>query len=48
MCIGNGQVNDAITPSIEVCKTLNCMVDPMKIMKELKDGEGLDKYTQED
>ena len=34
MCIGNGQVNDAVTPSIEVCKTLNCMVDPMKIMKE--------------
>lgn len=32
VCIGNGQVNDAMTPSIEVSKSLNCMVDPMKVV----------------
>ena len=32
-CIGNGQVNDACQPDKELCKTLNCMVDPMKIMQ---------------
>ena len=31
-CIGNGQVNDAVSPDKELCKTLNCMDDPMKIM----------------
>ena len=31
-CIGNGQIHDAISPSYEVCKTLNCMIDPMKIL----------------
>jgi DNA (cytosine-5)-methyltransferase 1 len=31
-CIGNGQVHDALSPSKEVCKTLNCLVDPMKDM----------------
>ena len=31
ICIG-GQVNDAISPSEEVSKTLNCMDDPMKVM----------------
>ena len=31
-CIGNGQLHDALCPSTEVCKTLNCMDDPMKIM----------------
>ena len=31
-CIGNGQANDATQIEKEVCKTLNCMVDPMKIM----------------
>lgn len=31
-CIGNGQVHDAISPSEEVSKTLNCMCDPMKIL----------------
>ena len=31
-CIGNGQLHDALSPSTEVCKTLNCMDDPMKIM----------------
>lgn len=31
-CIGNGQVNDAAQTEREVCKTLNCMADPMKIM----------------
>lgn len=31
-CIGNGQVHDAISPSREVSKTLNCLDDPMKIL----------------
>ncbi len=31
-CIGNGQVNDAVSPDKELCKTLNCMVDPMKVL----------------
>lgn len=31
-CIGNGQVHDAVSPSEEVSKTLNCMCDPMKIL----------------
>ena len=30
-CIGNGQANDAAQPEKELCKTLNCMVDPMKV-----------------
>lgn len=30
--IGNGQLHDAMSPSIEVCKTLNCLADPMKIL----------------
>lgn len=30
-CIGNGQANDAAKPDKELCKTLNCMDDPMKI-----------------
>lgn len=32
VCIGNGQLHDALSPSIEVAKTLNCMDDPMKII----------------
>ena len=36
VCIGNGQVHDAISPSDEVSKTLNCLVDPMKIVVEPK------------
>lgn len=32
ICIGNGQVNDAISPSEEVAKTLNCLDDPMKVV----------------
>ena len=32
MCIGNGQIHDAVSPSVEVSKTLNCMADPMKII----------------
>lgn len=32
VCIGNGQVHDAISPSEEVSKTLNCMCDPMKVV----------------
>lgn len=31
-CIGNGQVHDALQMEEEVCKTLNCMVDPMKVL----------------
>ena len=31
-CIGNGQAHDAQRPDKELCKTLNCMDDPMKIM----------------
>jgi DNA (cytosine-5)-methyltransferase 1 len=31
-CIGNGQANDAAPIEEEVCKTLNCMVDPMKVL----------------
>ena len=30
-CIGNGQAHDAQRPDRELCKTLNCMDDPMKI-----------------
>lgn len=30
--IGNGQLHDAMSPSKEVCKTLNCMDDPMKVL----------------
>ena len=33
-CIGNGQANDAAQIDKEVCKTLNCMVDPMKVLLE--------------
>jgi hypothetical protein len=32
LCIGNGQLHDALCPEYEVAKTLNCMDDPMKIM----------------
>jgi site-specific DNA-cytosine methylase len=32
ICIGNGQLHDALSPSCEVSKTLNCMDDPMKII----------------
>lgn len=32
ICIGNGQIHDALTPSMEVSKTLNCMQDPMKML----------------
>ena len=31
-CIGNGQVHDALQIEKDICKTLNCMVDPMKIL----------------
>ena len=30
--IGNGQLHDAMSISKEVCKTLNCMEDPMKVL----------------
>ena len=30
--IGNGQLHDALSPSREVSKTLNCMDDPMKVL----------------
>lgn len=32
-CIGNGQVNEAMAPVKETCRTLNCLDDPMKIMR---------------
>ena len=32
ICIGNGQVDNAVTPEVELSKTLNCMQDPMKVM----------------
>jgi DNA (cytosine-5)-methyltransferase 1 len=31
-CIGNGQVHDALRPDKELCKTLNCLIDPMKVL----------------
>ena len=31
VCIGNGQLHDALTPS-DVCKTLNTLDDPMKVV----------------
>ncbi len=31
-CIGNGQIHDAVQMEEEVCKTLNCLDDPMKVM----------------
>lgn len=31
-CIGNGQVHDALQIEKDICKTLNCMADPMKIL----------------
>ena len=37
VCIGNGQFHDAISPSDEVSKTLNCMCDPMKVVIELNE-----------
>ena len=46
ICIGNGQVHDAISPSVEVAKTLNCMDDPMKIMTVLQDT--YDMYSETD
>ena len=32
ICIGNGQVDNAVTPEVELSKTLNCMQDPMKVL----------------
>ena len=34
ICIGNGQLHDAMSPSNEVSKTLHCLVDPMKVLTE--------------
>jgi len=31
-CIVGGQVNDAVGMEEEICKTLNCMLDPMKVL----------------
>ena len=36
VCIGNGQLHDALTPSEEVAKTLNCLTDPMKVVVSIK------------
>jgi hypothetical protein len=43
LSIGNGQIHDALSPSYEVCKTLNCMDDPMKVLivKGTDDGSML-------
>ena len=38
-CIGNGQTHDALQPE-EICKTLNCMDDPMKVMIERERERG--------
>ena len=43
-CIGNGQVNDAVCPDKELCKTLNCMEDPMKVMIADMSEEKQPKY----
>lgn len=43
-CIGGGQAHDAMTPSEEVSKTLNCMVDTMKIMTVSQDA--YDQYNE--
>ena len=39
--IGNGQLHDALSPWKELCKTLNCMDDPMKVMTRRSDVETL-------
>ena len=36
--IGNGQLHDAMSPSEEVSKTLNCMDDPAKIIESQYDN----------
>lgn len=41
-CIGGGMPNDAAQPDRELSKTLNCMVDTMKILTE-----GFDCYNQQ-
>ena len=45
-CIGNGQVNDAVQTEKEICKTLNCMVDPMKVLIEEASAVGYEVYRQ--
>ena len=32
VCFGNGQLHDAMSPSEDVAKTLNCLSDPMKVV----------------
>ena len=44
-CIGNGQLHDALQIEKEVCKTLNCMDDPMKIMI-VKDDKTFNQISQ--
>ena len=36
ICIGNGQVHEAIAMAIEICKTLNCMHDQMIILQMIQ------------
>ena len=43
--IGNGQLHDAMSPSREVCKTLNCMDDPMKILIVRNNENELGRHT---
>jgi hypothetical protein len=42
VCIGNGQLHDALSPAYEVSKTLNCMIDPMKVMVVAEAWDGSD------
>ena len=41
-----GQLHDALSPSTEVSKTLNCMEDPMKIITVSQDA--YDKFSEND
>ena len=36
ICIGNGQVHEAIAMEKEICKTLNCMHDQMIILQMIR------------
>ena len=44
-CIGNGQVNDAVQMEKELCKTLNCMCDPMKVCVAVDARNGTESET---
>ena len=44
-CVGGGQLHDALQPDEEVSKTLNCMCDPMKILRVDAIGNGQTAQT---